>query len=194
MYNQKLIFIVLLIVLFLLSFFTKKENFTDKERKSALDGLTVQNKLFNDVFSKINNNEVEIGKKKIVARKGAHIDGTLYSSGDIKNKKINLGSNGTIYTNGLNTNFIEKAGHIKGATKIEANELCLNGVCINKEHLKALKGERDIFIKSRKVNKYLQSGDFTSNVKGKNHSHNLRNAAEFDGGVKGSWEKMRLEL
>ena len=107
-----LILLVILIVM-IYNITNKKENFTDKERKAALDGLTLQNKLFNSVFSKVDNNNVEINKnlitnKYLTAKTGATINGNLLVPGkDIKNNKITIGANGTIYVKRINIDGFE---------------------------------------------------------------------------------------
>ena len=136
-YFQELLTIGLLFLLVFIFSLNKKENFTDVERKSALDNLKIQNDLFNSVFNKITKDDVIIPKKLIV-------NNNIETTGkDIKNGKITLGANGTIYTDKINIkDSIEKVG------KINAKELCIDGICINKSHLEALTGRRDIFIKS----------------------------------------------
>jgi hypothetical protein len=51
-------------------------------------------------------------------------------------------------------------------TKLNANELCLGGVCINADHLRMLKGEKDIGLKNVCVNHWVgkQSGGYIASL------------------------------
>lgn len=213
--NHKYLSIVLLFLLLIVLFMKNKENFTEDERKNALDNIKTQNDLFKSVFNKITDKDVKLGKTMTdVVLTNPVVSGIKLSnkwsgypdkvknqseiSNDINTYKAlmivgnkSAGSNRKVRV----WDHLRVHGRLDTDDKITAKkEFCIDGVCINKEHLKALKGERSVFIKSTRVNKYLQSGDFTTNVKGSDHSHNLRNAAEFDGGGKGHWEGMRIEL
>lgn len=171
MLKQKYITVILLVILIISLFINKKENFTESERKSALDGLITQNKLFNEVFSKISNSDLVISKKLIV-------NNNIETTGkDIKNGKITMGANGTIYTNSLNTNSIEKAGDINGANTINAKiinakkinveelnakKICIGDTCINKTHLDVLTGKRHMIIANYEKNRFLKNNDKNS--------------------------------
>lgn len=162
-----LITIFLLVSLIILNNMNKKiEGFTDIERKAALDGLTIQNKLLNDTFSKITNNNIEMNKKLIVNNK------------DITNNKITLGANGIIYTDNLNVKENISVNNLNAKEKIVAkNNLCINNTCVNEEQLKVLTGQRNFFIRAPSKGGILSD----------------QGTAKFQGN-KGGWEQMRIEL
>lgn len=170
----------------------KQENFTEDERKSLLDGLTIQNRLLKSVFGLISKTTVTI-KKKIVANDNVIIDkdvlirGKLNVRKDITGKKIEL-------TEMNAEENINVGKNINGGGTLTVSKICIGKTCIDEKHLQILTGSRDIFIKGLRKNKYLQVGNMTSNVKGTNHDHSISNPGEFIGSKKGDWEKMRFIL
>lgn len=116
----------------------------------------------------------------------------------------------------LNDSFLDQTGitSSNGTYAIDAsdvivngeihakNKICIGGVCFDKNHILAMRGEKTVWLQSMKDSNYL--GNFEQeHTHGQNHARdgskrhnhspqNTRfNAVQF--GSKGDWERMRLE-
>ncbi|SVA26109.1 uncharacterized protein METZ01_LOCUS78963 [marine metagenome] len=180
------------------------EKFTVSE---ALDGMKATEKKVNDAFSKVDKDNVSFDKNVSMNK---HLD--MKNNIALNKNQIRLASvsdaNHVIFYNkdvdgpeikgykGISLATVE--GGVKRVVEIKKDsmkvngKICIGGTCIDESHLQMLTGARDVYILSQKNKKYLQNGNFTSNVKGSDHSHNLSAVGEFDGKIKGGHEKMRL--
>lgn len=219
MYKQEILFTIgLLFSLIVFNFINKrKENFTDEQRKSALDGLITQNKLFNSIFTKITGTDIDINKN-------INLKKDLDITGKVNVNKLRISKNWTGYGDANkaidqseianDTNVFKKLmivgnssaggkrrrvgiwddldvdGNLHTKNKIIVDkELCIGDVCINKEHLLALKGDRDIFIRNVATSNYLGAKAARGEKK---HNHNLYTVGVFENPKKTEWERIRI--
>jgi len=156
------------------------EKFTVSE---ALDGMKSTEKKVNDMFYQVDKDWIKTKKKiwspVISVGENAHVAKNVEAKGDVNAKNVNASGN-------------VKAKDVNASGNVNAKKFCIGKTCIDENHLKMLTGGIDVYIYSMKNKKYLQNGNFTKNVKGSDHSHNLSAVGEFDGAGKGGYEKMRL--
>lgn len=169
---------IILTLIFIISFlFVKKENFSFQLKGNGIDfnGFSIS-----DNIVKFNN----------------YIKTKIFKINDLTIKKNIIEGNGDFNFNGV----LKINGNLKGLKKI-----CIDGACLEKQHIDMLIGKRPLFIKSEKNNKYLGNFD-TEHTHGQNtnianaddHSHHIENhkmngLGMFFGG-KGDFEKIQIEL
>jgi len=182
--NKKIkLLLIILTFIFIISFlFARKENFTFqlKGDGTSFNGYSISKnivKFKNYIKTKIFKIKDLTIKKNIIEGKG---DFNFNADRGILNLKIN--------------------GNLKGLKKI-----CIDGACLEKQHIDMLIGKRPLFLKSEKNNKYLGNFDpehshgQNRNIKNADdHTHRIENhringLGQFNGG-KDAWEKLKIEL
>ena len=148
--NKLKLFLIPVLVIFIYYFLKKNKKF-EKFENSLVTNLKTQIDLFNDVFNKITNSDIftkknittenniksnnlnsnnintnNINAKEIQVNKTKISSNQIYTNGDLKNDRITISNNGTIYAKRLN----------------------LGGVEIGPEQLKILLGRRHFFIRA----------------------------------------------
>ena len=160
------------------------EKFTVSE---ALDGMKLTEKKLNDMFY-----EVDASWNK--SNKGIYGKKSIEAEGNIVSRKGNVTAKVDVIAdrNISASSNVNAKKDVNASGNVNAKKFCIGKTCIDENHLKMLTGGIDVYILSQKNKKYLQNGNFTKNVKGSDHSHNLSGVGEFDGKAKGNYEKMRL--
>lgn len=163
-YIYKNIYIFLLLLLLIIIIILKnkkKEMFIDSKdvKQSIINTINTVEKKFNNIFSNVKENSVNINKNiitKNINSTGGNFSGdTRFGKG-----KILIGGNGTIYGPILNTRGVENGlnvwgGNIKVTNK---HKICIGETCINEDQLKVLTGENSFSLKDNKGTK-LQRQD-----------------------------------
>ena len=139
--NIKKIIIICLIFLIL----SKKvsENFTTTQ---ALDAVKSTEKKVNDIFYSVDKNWNK-------TKKG------IYSEKNIEAKVDVLAGRNVNITESVNAKRDVNAGRNVNATgNVNGKKLCLDGVCIKKEHLQILLGTRHFFMANDEKDRFLWNG------------------------------------
>jgi hypothetical protein len=137
--NIKKIIIISLIFLIL----SKKvsENFTTTQ---ALDAVKATEKKVNDVY-------YSIEKEWIRSNKGIFSKRELKTDGNIFGRNLNA-------TQGIKAATDVVGKNIKATDGIHGKKLCIDGVCIKKEHLQILNGTRHFFMANDAKDRFLWNG------------------------------------
>ena len=171
--------VILLIIIFIFLKLKNKENFNNYRSILFFD------KLLNTIFK---NNRLETDKTII------HNNKLMFNDYFLDKNGISTKNNGT-YTINASDVMVDGEIHAKG-------KICIGGVCFDKNHILAMRGEKTVWLQSMKDKAYLGNfdpehshGQNTARKGRKRHHHSIHNtrfnAVQFGG--KGNWEKMRLD-
>ena len=182
--NIKLIIIICLIMLLLSN--KVSENFTTTQ---ALDAVKSTETKVNSIISEVDTDSVTFGKnlgleeKKIFFKKAGDNNHSLgyqpkdqvidirgYKGVDIWSTEPNDKRNIEIRRGKVKINDIL---HVNGEVQLK-KRLCIDGVCIDKDHLKVLTGEKYFSIQSGRAKKNLNGS--TSNAKFENDKNDSMSA------------------
>ena len=176
-----IIFIILIIISFL--FIKNKENFNNYRSLMFFD------KLLSPIFR---DNTLNTDKTIIHNQKLLFNDYTLDENGISTKGSDNFNETYTI--NSLDT-IVDGEIHAK-------KNICIGGLCFDKNHILALRGEKTVWLQNMKDQQFLGNfdpehthGQNTARKGRKRHNHSPQNtkfnAVQFGG--KGNWERMRLD-
>ena len=157
----KIITIIIILLYIFFRFINKQENFSLDEKKSLIDGLKIQNSLFNSIFVKVDKKNVTMDKNLMISN---HIKSNSLSTNNLTvNKNLSVKKDLSVMNN------------------IKGKDLVLGRERINETDLKKFKSIAHLA-------GYAVDGDKTTHLLFEGGWHKLYGGGKFDSWANDRWD------